>query len=238
MNDNFNRRESESQLADDLVDSETVDEERLIEASLDEAENVDAQESTTGEVVDDEENARGIENESPQLESKDHENGEDDAANLINGDETASQLSEDQDESTIRNNENYEYNNDSAYETNGLNSQNGSNSRLQSADTNDEDVDNETGENFLLQAQAKTEKEIVELMKEDAQIEEMENFEIEKFENDLVNPPTPTPSDDDNDVILRAENPIETGDSTSASNGGLDGNVATYEEVHDFHSIT
>lgn len=238
MNDNFNRRESESQLADDLVDSETVDEERLIEASLDEAENVAAQESTTSEVVEDEENAQGIENESPRLESKDLENDEDDAANLINGDETASQLSEDQDESTIRNNENYEYNNDSAYETNEINSQNGSNSRLQSADTNDEDVDNETGESFLLQAQAKSEKEIVELMKEDAQIEEMENFEIEKFENDLANPPTPTPSDDDNDVILSAENPTETGDSTAASNGGLNGNVVTYEEVHDFHSIT
>lgn len=238
MNDNFNRRESENQLDDGLFDSDTFNEDHLNQSE------VDGELKAPNETIDDDEEVHKDDklvdiNDSTRPATDDHESNEGDAINLNQDYEAASQLSDDQDESTIRNNDNFDNTNDSAYETNDINSQNGSNSRLQSADTNDEDIDTETGENFLVQTREKSEAEVVELMREDARIEEMENFEIEKFENDLADPPSPTQSDDDNDVVLIADNPIETGDSKTASrDGGLDGNEAARKEVHDFHLIT
>lgn len=188
------RRGSESQSVDGLIDNGISS-----ENVLDEAENVE-----------------GV-NEDPA-------EGEIENVEANQEDELASQTSDDQDESTVVNNENYDNNNDSAYETNEINSQNGSSSRLQSADTNDEDVDNETGENYL-----KISQEV-----DDEKFNDMENIEIEQFENDLENPPTPTPSADDDDNDESAENPKETGESTE-NDGGLDGNEAANDEVHDLH---
>lgn len=119
-------------------------------------------------------------------------------------DEFTSQVSDDQEESTVINN--YDGNNDSAYETNEMNSRDGSNSRLQSANTNDEDVDNETGENYLLKNEIETETER-ELLNTRA-----EHSEILRLEHELENPPTP---DDDADIVMSAENPLETGVGTA-----------------------
>lgn len=139
----------------------------------------------------------------------------------LNQDELTSQISDEPDESTIINNDNYDNNNDSAYETNGINSQNGSSSRLQSSSgTNDIDVDNETGENF-----SPSQVEIMQLETE------MENLEIERLDNELENPPTPVPSDDDDDVVLSAEKPKETGDSTTTASDP-NGNAINDDEVH------
>lgn len=122
------------------------------------------------------------------------------------------QVSDDQEESTIINNDNYDVNNDSAYETNEILSQNGSSSRLQSAGTTEGDVDHETGENFLQE-------------KEETEIINAEASEIERLENELENPPSPT--DDDYDVILLADNPTETGVSSTT------GNEVANDEVHE-----
>lgn len=143
--------------------------------------------------------------------------------------DVASQISDDHDESTIINNDNYDVNNDSAYETNEIYSHNGSNSRLQSADTNDGDVDNETGENFLLKAQKRAEIENAKALQEEALQMEMENLEFERIENELQNPPTPS------DVVMsRAVNPIKSGDSTNLIDE-LTGNRVANQEVHDLY---
>ena len=181
-----------------------------------------------GGIVDEPESTQEIENQeedekdSVQDEPPPYEELVNEDTRSSNQDELASQVSEDQDEFTVINNDNYDVNNDSAYETNELNSQNGSNSRLQSAETNEEDeVDHETGENFLL-LQAQKNQINQEIIGENT---EMQNLEIERLEIELENPPTPTPSEDDNaDVVLSAENPTETGDSTEGGN---------MDEVHD-----
>lgn len=100
---------------------------------------------------------------------------------------------------------------------------------MQSAETNDGDVDNETGENFL----SKTPENAVD---DESRLEGFENLDIEQYENDLENPPTPIQSDnddDDDDVNVRsAQNPRETGEGTR-NESGLTGNEATTDEVHD-----
>ena len=112
----------------------------------------------------------------------------------LNQEEFSSLISEDQEESTV-------INNDSAYETNEMNSQNGSESRLQSADTNEGDVDNESGENFHLQSEIDSFDQ-----------RQMEKYEIERLENDLENPPTPV-DEDDFDVVVSAVNLNKTEES-------------------------
>lgn len=149
--------------------------------------------------------------EPPQYETIETENLDDDARSL-NQEEVSSQMSDDQDESTVINNENYDNNNDSAYETNEINSHNGSDSRLQSADTNEGD---ETEENLLIQ----NEIEVIER-------QQSENLEIERLENDLENPPTPI-DDDDYDVVVSAVNSTETGNSTV-----INDDEVGKEEVH------
>lgn len=144
-----------------------------------------------------------IEAESDQLESMtaDTEVARDE-------DELTSGVSDDQDESTVINN--YDGNNDSAYETNEMNSRDGSNSRLQSANTNEEeDVDYETGENYLKLKngiEMETERELQNIR--------AENTEILRLEQELENPPTP---DDDADIVIAdsAGNPLETGVGTA-----------------------
>ena len=112
----------------------------------------------------------------------------------LNQEEFSSLISEDQEESTV-------INNDSAYETNEMNSQNGSESRLQSADTNEGDVDNESGENFHLQSEIDSFDQ-----------RQMEKYQIERLENDLENPPTPV-DEDDFDVVVSAVNLNKTEES-------------------------
>lgn len=144
-----------------------------------------------------------IEAQASQLESKT-------ADTIVAGDEDelTSGVSDDQDESTVVNN--YDGNNDSAYETNEMNSRDGSNSRLQSANTNEEDVDYETGENYNLtlknEAETETERELLNIR--------AENSEILRLEHELENPPTP---DDDADIVIAdsAGNPLETGVGTA-----------------------
>lgn len=204
MIDNMDRKENKSQLTGELHDNQVdaENDETFIETINDPEENVPGlnekgiKETQEVETVESRKSARSVRSNHVVL------NLEDDVTSQIS----------DQDDYTIVNNENYEYNNDSAYETNEINSQNGSNSRIQSANTNDEDVDNETGENFLLRAQDLLEAEKIELMREDA-LDKLQNIEVERFENDLQNPPTPI--DDDIEVNSSAENPIETGDSTA-----------------------
>lgn len=141
-----------------------------------------------------------IETESNQLETK---TADTDVAK--DEDEFTSGVSDDQEESTVINN--YDGNNDSAYETNELNSRDGSNSRLQSANTNEEDVDYETGENYHLklrnEIETETERELLNTR--------AENSEILRLEHELENPPTP---DDDADIVISAGNPLETGVGT------------------------
>jgi hypothetical protein len=114
----------------------------------------------------------------------------------------------DPEESTVINNDNYDQNNDSAYETIEMNSQNSSNSRLQSADTNDNDIDNETGENFILKAQDVPQN--IEIINDEMGKTEMEDLTIDRFVNDAVNSPSPV-EDDNRDVVISAENPTESG---------------------------
>lgn len=135
-----------------------------------------------------------VEIHSPEYETiKTKELDDDDVS--LNQEEISSQLSEDQEESTV-------INNDSAYETIEMNSQNGSESRLQSVDTNGGDVDNENGENFQLQSEI-----------ENFDQRQMEKYEIERLENDLENPPTPV-DEDDYDVVVSAVNLNKTEEST------------------------
>lgn len=153
---------------------------------------------------------RKIETESSQIESKTA-----DTVVVRDEDEFTSGVSDDQDESTVVNN--YDGNNDSAYETNEMNSRDGSNSRLQSANTNEEDVDYETGENYNI-------KNETELLKFKNEIEteterellntRAENSEILRLEHELENPPTP---DDDADIVIAdsAGNPLDTGVGTA-----------------------
>lgn len=184
--------------------------------------------------VDGNESAQIDESDSPQIDKEDAtveekmydiEGNEIPDETNLEKDDVESQVTDDQ-EDTIVNNDNYDANNDSAYDTN---SHRGSNSRLQSADTNQDDVDNETGENFLSQSQTQNEPEveIIELNEIDSRSVAMENFEIERLDNELENPPTP--SDDDNDVILSVGNATETGDSTLIEIANND----DYEEVHE-----
>lgn len=145
--------------------------------------------------------------------------------------DVASNISDDHDESTIIINDNYDVNNDSAYETNEINSRNGSNSRLQSADTNDGDVDNETGENSLLKAQMRAEQlENAKALEEEALRIEMENLEFERIENEMGNPLPPSYDDE----ISRAVNPIKSGDSTNFDED-LTGNRVAKNKVQDLH---
>lgn len=190
----------DGKLNDGLNDIELKNDEDLTEERNGEVETLEIQETA-------QESAQDIAQETLEYEtSKTNEVDED--LQSSNHEEVSSQMSEDQDE-TVINNDNYDNNNDSAYETNEINSQNGSDSRLQSADTNGGDVDNETGENFLLQ-------------------NELEHLEIERLENELENPPTPVEDDDDDcDVVLSAENPTMTGKSTHDVEVEVD-----KEEVH------
>lgn len=151
-----------------------------------------------------------IETESSQIENKTA-----DTVVARDEDELTSGVSDDQEESTVVNN--YDGNNDSAYETNEMNSRDGSNSRLQSANTNEEDVDYETGENYNI----KNENELLKLKNEiETETERellntrAENSEILRLEHELENPPTP---DDDADIVIAdsAGNPLETGVSTA-----------------------
>lgn len=117
-------------------------------------------------------------------------------------DESESQISN---ELTVINN--FEGNNNSAYDE--MYSQNGSNSRQQSVETNEEEVDNETGENFLLEGNLKDENDKFKVPDKS----EIEKLEIESFERELAIPPTP---DDDVDSVQGAENPSKTGDGTAS----------------------
>jgi hypothetical protein len=112
----------------------------------------------------------------------------------------------DRDESTVINNENYDRNNDSAYETIEMNSQPGTDSRLQSADLNENEIDNETGENFIPQDIPQN----IEIIDDDMRKVEREDLTIDRFVNDSVTPPSPSDSDD-RDVVVSAGNPTETG---------------------------
>lgn len=196
--DNVDLLEIDGQLNDGLNDIELSNDEELIEVSSPNVQAVEEKEvqEIENEVVEDAE--------PPQYETIKTEDFDD--TESLNQEEVASQVSDDQDESTVINNDNYDNNNDSAYETNEINSQNGSESRLQSADTNEGDVDTETGENFLLQTEI-----------ENIERQDLENLEIERLENDLENPPTPI-DDDDFDVVVSAGNPTKTGDSTAVDN--------------------
>lgn len=213
---NLDRKENESQLTDVLTANQVSVED---DEGLNEATNV-PEENTTGlneNLIEESQEADDGMKSARSEKSLGNESNEGQAEVLNQEDDATSQISDDQENFTIVNNENNDYNNDSAYETNEINSQNGSNSRIQSANTNDEDVDNETGENFLLRAQDLIETEKLELMRLDA-LEQVQNIEIEEFESELANPPT-TPVVDDVDVILSAENTIETGDSTTTKDG-------------------
>ena len=130
-----------------------------------------------------------------------------------------SQVSEEPDGSTIIN-----HNYDSAYDTNEVYSQNDSNldSRVQSAETNDDDIDNETGENF------QNEKEIFGTRSEIFNLE-TEKMEIKRLENELENPPTPD-ENDESDVVVN-ENPLEAGIDTS-NDDHYHGKAMSNEEVH------
>lgn len=153
-------------------------------------------EENNSEHEEDLENAENLRNDNEdsneqktaEFEVLDETKASEDDETSLKQEEDASQISEDQDETVI--------NNDSAYETNEINSQNGSDSRLQSANTFEGDIDNETGENFPLQSDIHD-------------IEQMENIEIERLENELENPPTPY-DDDDFDVVVSAVNSNKT----------------------------
>lgn len=129
---------------------------------------------------------------------------------LIN--DIESQASDDQDETIINN---YDHNNDSAYETNEMNSQNGSNSRLQSAETMNGDVDNETGENF------KT-----------SDIDAIEVSEVKA--NSTNNDETNVSSDDDEHVVLSAVKSKEIG-SSMIDHDDLTGNEVTNDKEVQFN---
>lgn len=116
----------------------------------------------------------------------------------------SSQASDDQDETVINK---YENNNDSAYETNEINSQNGS-SRLQSAESFNDDVDTEKGES----------KSSIEI--ENVEVVEVEDFETNEEEN--------IPIDSDDKVVVPAVNPTETGSSAIELTGN---EVAEDKEV-------
>lgn len=144
-------------------------------------------------------------------------------------------LSQHSDEFTIVNNEHFD-NNDSAYDTNEIISQNGTNSRLHSANTNEGDIDQETGENvddgheqilliddenILNTPEMSLEYEkIVKEQNDDADEEEQIIFGPENYAESLKNENIAmSPEDDDNnDVIVSAENPVETGQSTPINN--------------------
>lgn len=224
-NDNSNLAENEIQFTDevsakDALD-ETIDEEALkVEPFVEETSNDDAveKESLTGETLDNEKlEASSEELEPPKsagsltlrqimreeefeeisrrtrsAQLKTDETGSETGEDFLN-DVESSQASEDE---TIINN--YENNNDSAYETNEINSQNGS-SRLQSAETinGDDDVDTETGENFKANGN---------------EAGEVETFETSDEGN--VNQ-----IDDDNEVVVNAVKSKETGSSEIESTG-------------------
>jgi hypothetical protein len=180
IDDNFNKELNETKLPNEskfeIVDPENTQvDENIPEKDIE-------KEVTESEI---------IKNDEEQITTK-----EDDEMSLKQEEEN-SQISEDQDETVI--------NNDSAYETNEIetiDSQNGSESRLQSANTNDGDVDNDTGEGFPLFNEV-----------DNVDQQEMENIEIERLENDLENPPTPD-EDDDFDVVVSAGNSYKTEEGT------------------------
>lgn len=204
--------ETENEVAEDSNQDQVLDDNVGVDEPVFSEKNFvdDLPEPEVDEIEPSQENFEGdevvkkIDTELSQLENK--------TADIVDvakdADEYASQVSDDQDESTVINN--YDGNNDSAYDTNEMNSRDGSNSRLQSANTNDEDVDNETGENYLL----KLKNEIIETETERALLKtRAENSEILRLEHELENPPTP---DDDADIVMSAENPLETGVGTAS----------------------
>lgn len=219
--DRMERNENEVEASSDGIGDVTIDNEVAQETEIENALKAELSKETETALEDKE-----IAQDTTELvDNQEYETIVNNFVDDLNQDELASQISDEPDESTIINNDNYDNNNDSAYETNGINSQNGSSSRIPSSSgTNDVDVDNETGENFS--------PSHVEIMQVDDLLEsEMENFEIERLNNELENPPTPTPSDDNDDVVVSAEKPKETGDSTTTASDP-NGNKINDDEVH------
>lgn len=190
---NVNNDELSSQV--EVVVDEALNEKSKLQEELEQ------EELKAIQTVDDDKESNGAES-----------NAYEDELNDFNPDDEIASVSDDIDQSTIINNEHYDRANDSAYETNEMVSQNGSSSRLQSADTNGIDIDNETGENFLTPSPGQTQIEII----DDIGQLESDDLRIDRFIED----PTPTivDDDDDHDVVVGAGKATLTGHSPTVTN--------------------